>query len=201
MNRKCMILLLFVCLTLTVSFMSHTYSRYAAGTDGTIQSNFASWQILINEEDVFANASSVVEFTPIIIEDENTAVNTIAPTSQGYFDIDIDPSNVSLSFRYSLNVSSADQAFTDLYMTKYEILDETKISNPDNVTVIADNTITNVLLNNGSENFRHDKFTIRVYFEWYDGNDESSNDESDTQMMSDDVKLDLIANITFEQIA
>ncbi len=201
MNRKVLIGLLFVCLTITVSMMSHTYSRYVAGTDGTVATSFASWQILVNENDVLASSGSKIEFTPIVVNGEDIASNKLAPTSSGYFDIEIDPSNIGLSFRYTLTIDSIATEFPDLYVSQYEIINEGSESNPANVNDIIDDTITNTLLSDGTITYRHQPFTIRVYFNWYDGVDENSDDQNDTDVSNDpNAKADFEASILFEQI-
>ena len=53
------------------------------------------------------------------------------------------------------------------------------------------------------ENYKFEPFTIRVYFEWYEGLDEQMNDEQDSKVGNDasinDTKLQIQATINFEQ--
>ena len=95
MKSKCKILLIIASLALTLSLMSNTYSRYVANTTGNVDIAFANWQILVNDNDILAQNTSSIEITPTILENKNIKENTIAPSSEGYFDIEIDPSNVS----------------------------------------------------------------------------------------------------------
>ena len=102
-KRICFVLLLMSC-SLCLCFMSSTYSRYVAGTTGNIDILFAKWQILINTQDITDQNNSNITITPTIEQNENIRENTVAPTSKGYFDIDIDPTNVDVSFRYSIDL-------------------------------------------------------------------------------------------------
>ena len=91
MKKKFKILLALMSLSLTLGLMSNTYSRYVAGTSGNIEVKFTKWQILVNSNDITNENTTSIELTPVIEENTNVAKNTIAPSSKGYFDIDIDP--------------------------------------------------------------------------------------------------------------
>ena len=58
MSRKLRILLVFISLSLTLSLMSNTYSRYVADTTSNVEMQFASWQILVNENDITSSTTS-----------------------------------------------------------------------------------------------------------------------------------------------
>ena len=191
--------------------MSSTYSRYVAGTTGNIDILFAKWQILVNNEDITdANVSSIT-ITPTIEEDENVKADTIAPTSKGYFDIDVNPSNVDVSFRYTIDLDIDNEDIPDLMITKYAILpSDYEEGDTIEYTTLQEPTITDDLLyDNETENFAFDSFTIRIYFEWYEGEDELMNDEADTVFgiaaaeaaeNEEDLSFTITASMTFEQI-
>ena len=123
MSKRFRILLLFISLSLSLSLMSNTYSRYIASTTGDLEVVFAKWQILVNDTDITNNSSSNISLVPIIDENENIKSNTIAPSSKGYFDIIIDPSNVDVSFNYSISLDYENEDIPDLVITKYAMLD------------------------------------------------------------------------------
>ena len=60
---------------------------------------------------------------------------------------------------------------------------------------------------NGTVNYNQNKtfepFTIRVFFEWYEGENEKMNDEADTQIGIDasnnNTELQITATMSFEQ--
>ena len=64
MSTKFKILAVLVSLSLTLCFMSNTYSRYVANTTGNVEVRFARWQILVNENDIFI-LTSLWEGLPI----------------------------------------------------------------------------------------------------------------------------------------
>ena len=204
-TRICFVLLLMSC-SLCLCFMSSTYSRYVAGTTGNIDILFAKWQILINDQDITSENTSNISITPTIEQNENVKENTIAPTSKGYFDIDIDPTNVDVSFKYTINLNINNEEIPDLMITKYTILpNDYEEGDTIEYTTLQENIITNNLIyDNETENFNFDPFTVRIYFEWYEGEEEQMNDEADTEFgtkaIEEDLSFTINANISFEQI-
>lgn len=206
MNKKIKIILILLTLSVTLSFMSDTYSRYVVSTPSNIELSFASWQILINNKDITDGTTSSLEITPVIEASDNIKNNKIAPSSKGYFDILVNPMEVEMSFDYTVNVNVLNENLPDILISKYAILDsnyeegKTPITKQD----IINNEIKGSLTyDNKIENFKFEEFTIRVYFEWYEGINESMNDEQDTEVAIDvnknDTKLQIEATIKFEQ--
>ena len=206
MSRKFKVLLVIISLSLTLSLMSNTYSRYVADTTSDIELQFANWQILVNENDITNNSASSINIVPILEENNNIATNSIAPTSKGYFDIEIDPSNVEVSFDYQINFELLNDNMPDLLISKYALLDSNYVEGDSLTTIpITDNQINNLLTyDNSTENFRFEPFKVRIYFEWYEGQDENMNDEADAQIgneaATNDTKLQIKTTISFSQI-
>lgn len=205
MGKKFKILLLLISSSFTLGLMSNTYSRYVANTTGDVELVFAKWQILLNNEDITNGTTSTLDITPVIEENQNIENNTIAPSSKGYFDVNIDPSNVGVSFNYKIDLKVLNEDMPDLMITKYAILDKDYIDGDEITTTNIENNIINGTLDfdKETENYKFEPFTIRVYFEWYEGSDEQMNDEQDSKIGNDasinDTKLQIQATINFEQ--
>lgn len=196
MKLKVKILVVFALIGFSLSVMSNTYSRYIADTTGDVEMVFAKWQILVNNSDITSKESSEIDITPTIIENENVALNKLAPSSKGYFDIEIDPSTVEVSFNYKLNILE-NEDMPDLIISRYTIIDdETDLENI-NYLDIVDNQINGTF--NYQKNNEAKPFTIRVYFEWYDGIDNTMDDSTDTDFVSNNESISIKANISFEQ--
>lgn len=201
MAMKFKILLVISSLALTLSLMSNTYSRYVADVDSNIDLLFAKWQILVNENDITNNTTTSINITPVMEENVNVAENTVAPSSKGYFDIDIDPSNAGVSFDYSINLNIEDENMPDLMISKYAVLDK-DYNEGDQITTttILNNTIDGTVDYNATT---HEPFTVRVFFEWYEGVDEKMDDEADTNIgyeaALNDKSLLVNASISFNQ--
>ena len=201
MAMKFKILLVISSLALTLSLMSNTYSRYVADVDSNIDLLFAKWQILVNENDITNNTTTSINITPVMEENVNVAENTVAPSSKGYFDIDIDPTNAGVSFDYSINLNIEDENMPDLMISKYAVLDK-DYNEGDQITTttILNNTIDGTVDYNATA---HEPFTVRVFFEWYEGVDEKMDDEADTNIgyeaALNDKSLLVNASISFNQ--
>ena len=202
MLKKFKVLIVIASLAITLSLMSNTYSRYIASSDGNVEIEFAKWQLLVNNTDITTNSSSNISFEPTIESNANVANNKVAPSSTGYFDVEIDPTNVDVSFKYTINLDIQNENIPDLLITKYAIIpndylegDSLKFEN------ISDNLITNTLTYNQNT---FEKFTIRIYFQWIEGENESMNDTDDTIIGNnaaiEDSTFTINANIQFEQI-
>lgn len=202
MSKKFKLLVLLMSLSITMCIMSNTYSKYAADTTGNIEASLAKWQILVNTTDITDGVSRTLTVTPTIDTNANVAANKLAPASTGYFDIEVDPSNVEVSFNYRITLSAANQSMPDIKMTRYAILDE-DYTPGDTIekTNITNNQIT------GTQNYSaggFDPFTVRVYFEWVEGEGETMNDAADTTVGHNATNtatdsIEMTANIHFEQ--
>lgn len=207
MMKKFKVVLLLVSLSFSLCLMSNTYSRYVAAATGNVEVLFANWQILVNEEDITNNTSSTISITPVVDTNEYVSPNKIAPSSKGYFDIEINPSNVDVSFNYTISLEYDNENMPDIVITKYAILDENYIEGNDlDLITLTDNKITNTLNYNiatAPEEFSFKPFTIRVFFEWYEGENELMNDEADSDLgnsaATEDTSFKINATISFEQ--
>lgn len=201
MLKKFKVLIVIASLAITLSLMSNTYSRYVASSQGNLEIEFAKWQLLINNTDITTNTSSTISFEPTIEANKNVADNKVAPASTGYFDIEIDPTNVDVSFKYKIDLSIDNENIPDLRITKYAIVPE-DYSEGDalNYNYLTNNTIENTLY---YSNTGFNKFTIRVFFQWFEGEGESMNDAADSiigaEAATQNTSFSINANINFEQ--
>ncbi len=203
MLKKFKIILALASLSISLCLMSNTYSRYVADTTSNVDVLLAKWQILVNDADITSNSNSNVTFTPVIEENANVAAGTVAPSSKGYFDINVNASNVNVSFRYAITLDIVNEAMPDLMITKYAIVPTDYVEGTALATTdIVNNVITNDMLLNGNTSFEN--FTVRVYFEWFEGTNENMNDVADTAVGTDaainNTTFTINANIEFEQI-
>ena len=209
MAKKIKVFLLILSLAFTLSYMSNTYSRYVADSTGNVQMMFTKWQILVNDSDIVNETVSSIELTPVIDKNDNIAKDTIAPTSSGYFDITINPENVGVSFDYKITLDVLNENLPDIMITSYSKLDSNYVEGVTSLDIlpITYNVITETLYfenpDENSENteFKHEPFTIRVYFEWYEGTNEVMDDAADTEIgaSGDDETLDIKATVHFKQ--
>lgn len=206
MLRKARFIIVLISLSVCLCLMSTTYSRYVADATSNIEVLFSKWQILVNDTDITNDTSSTITFTPIIEENDHVKANVIAPSSKGYFDIEINPTNIDVSFQYEINLDIENEEIPDLMANKYAII---PIDYVDGETLeiidIEDNLIFNTLyFDKETELFQFEPFTIRIFFEWYEGENEMMDDNADTTIghlaATEDITFTINADISFEQI-
>jgi hypothetical protein len=169
-----------------------------AGANGNIDVSLAKWQILVNNQDIVDGTNSEMEITPVIEENKNVKNNHIAPSSKGYFDINIDTSNVDVSYSYDLTITTDNEEINNLLISKYAILPKT-YNEGDKLefTTITDGKISNdVLFDNSDPSFKFEPFTIRIYFEWYD----NGSDDVDTSISKNIDSYKIKVNMNFKQL-
>lgn len=169
-------------------FMQETYAKYVTTSEGKINAKIARWNIKVNETDIKNNASLTQDIIPTFEKSENIAENVIAPTIKGYFDLNIDASAVDVSFTYNILIEEND-LISDFIITGYQIGD-----NP--IVNLTDTTeITNDILLDDTNRLQ----TIRIYFEWYDEDDNKMDNNADTAVTIDNDNLTLNVKLSFTQ--
>lgn len=197
-RAKFKILIVLALIGSSLSIMSNTYSRYVADTTGDVEMAFAKWQVLVNNSDIANSTSTSLDIVPTILENEYVANNKLAPASKGYFDIEIDPSAVQVSFNYKITILE-DQNMPDLIINKYAILEDKEETENIIYNEIIDNEISDTFDYQKDEDFSFKPFTVRVYFEWYDAIDNEMNDIEDTNFTNSNENFCIKTNIKFEQ--
>lgn len=190
MKKRIRILIAFVALAFSLSIISTTYSRYVADADGDVSLTFAKWQILINDEDITSGDVESVDITPTIVANDNVAAGKLAPSSIGYYDIEIDATNVETSFDLNLALDNSEMA--DLRITSYSINDE------EDVDITNGEIAQSFELADYEDGFG--VITIRINFEWYDLEDGEMTDEDDTEFVTNNEEITITTNLSFEQI-
>ena len=206
MKFKIRLLLFVLFLSLFLVAAKSTYARYATSTTGEANLNMAQWQISVNNQNITENYNTQLSFTPVIEENENVKSGTVAPGSTGYFDIQINPEKVDVSFSYNIMLQlPEDSVVSDLKITHYAIIPSEQDDNSIQKIPYTGSSIENVLkYDNQTSNFKFSPFTVRVYFEWYDGQDNLMDDAADTEVSqkvnnSEDVDFNILASLSFKQ--
>lgn len=193
-NKKIFILLvgIFICLLLFSIVL--IYAKYLSSADGQTDISIARWNIIVNDKSIKNNADISSAIQPIFTGNKNIASDIIAPTAEGYFDLNFDFSDVDVSFQYEINVSANENSsVTDLVATGYSQDDGEKITFDEFNQSITD-TISL------EDNIDHRK--IRVYILWNDDENTSQmTNEDDTQSTKQDNPALLNVNISFTQVA
>ena len=177
--KKLLLLILCILICISLFLMVQIYAKYLTSASGNTSLSIAKWNILVNNKSIKNNTDISTSIVPIFIENSNISSDIIAPTSEGYFDLDFDFSDADVSFKYEISTSVDSQSSVkDLVATGYSIDDGEKIQ----FTNFNDPITDTILLNSGIKTRK-----IRIYILWND-------DESTQSMTNADDTASAISN-------
>ena len=195
--KKLLTVLVLIMLIISLFQIANTYALYKEQLSGDYSNLLGIWAIKVNGVDI-SNGGENATFT--MTEDNLTYIDSarvksqkVAPGTQAYFDILIDPTNTDVTFSYEITSSvNENSSVKDLYITGYSINDNEEIKFKEEEQKIIKDTI-----------FYEEQRTptkIRVFISWQDGENETMNniaDTSATQIKDKTAKVDV--NIKFIQ--
>ena len=169
-HKKLLLLLIGICICFLLFFIVQIYAKYLTSAEGSTELTIASWNIKVNDLSIKNNSDISNSIVPIFPGSEHIEENIIAPTVEGYFDLNLDFSDADVSFKYEI-ISSADEnsSVKDLVATGYSIDDGEKITFENYNDPISETIEL-------TSNIKTRK--IRIYIMW--------NDNETTQIMTND---------------
>ncbi len=196
MNNKKKIFLLLSLLSLFVClyFVSDTYAKYLTRATAGVNGKIAKWNIVVNDTNVKNNDTLTEVITPVFAGSTHVSPNVIAPTVTGYFDLEIDATDVEVSFTYNIAIARNDD-LRDFIVTGYSV-DEGETTSVD-TSVETPSISDDILL---SDTTRVHK--IRVFIGWNDDVDTQELDNAeDTSVTNTLDNVQLTVNLSFIQKA
>lgn len=191
--KKIVILIILILIAILVFFLIQIFAKYLTSASGDTSMNVARWNILVNNISIKNNTDISNTLTPVFPGNENIASGIIAPTAEGYFDLNFDFSSADVSFQYEISTTvNESSSVKDLVTTGYSVDDGEKI-NFDEVNLPIKNTI------NLADNIKTQK--IRIYVKWNDDENASMDNSADTIATTSGNPALLNVNISFTQIA
>ena len=193
-NYKKFILLITLILILTlILVLIQIFAKYLTSASGDATMTVARWNILVNDLSIKENTDISNTLAPVFPGNENIADGIIAPTAEGYFDLNFDFSDADVSFKYEITTTvDENSSVKDLVTTGYSIDDGEKIVFDELNSPITDT----ILLTD-----EIDTQKIRVYVKWNDDETATMNNEADTIATTSDTPALLHVSISFTQIA
>jgi len=192
-HKKILLLLIGLCTCFLLFNIVQIYAKYLTSAEGKTQLTIANWNIKVNNLSITSNKDISNTIIPVFPGTDHIASNIIAPTAEGYFDLNFDFSNVDVSFQYEIAVSSAENSSVkDLVATGYSIDGGEKISFENYNTPITE--IIELSSDIESRN-------IRVYIMWNDDvNSQTMTNDDDTISTTVENPPLLNVNVSFTQI-
>lgn len=190
--KKFILLIILILILLLVFFLIQIFAKYLTSASGDTSMNIARWNILVNDISIKENTDITNTLSPVFPGNENIAPDIIAPTAEGYFDLNFDFSDADVSFEYEITTTvDPNSSVKDLVVTGYSVDDGQKVELTNN------SSIKDTILLTDTINTRK----IRVFVKWDDGNNASMDNSQDTIATTSGKPALLKVNVSFTQIA
>lgn len=191
-KKKFLLVLIGLCISILSIILVQIYAKYLTTADGNTSINIASWNILVNDLSIKKNTDISNSIVPVFPGTEHISSDIIAPTAEGYFDLNLDFSHADVSFKYEINsCADPDSSIQDLVATGYSIDDGEKIEFQNYNETISDN----IPLSNTKKTRK-----IRIYIKWNDDTSQTMDNDADTLSTSSENPALFHVDISFTQI-
>lgn len=193
MNTKNMIKIGLIALSILIAFflLRDTFAKYRKKIDNNVDINLANWNIKLNGESIAGKDTISSKIVPIFEENDYIAENVLAPGVKGYYDIEIDATEVDTSFSYTFTTKVSDEEkYPDIAAFGYTI-------NPDSTEEIIEYTGESIT---GTIEHNTPSTKIRIYIEWDDSDTNKMTNAEDTALAINNNELTMNAEFLFEQI-
>ena len=191
-KKKFLLVLIGLCISILSIILVQIYAKYLTNADGNTSINIASWNILVNDLSIKKNTDISNSIVPVFPGTEHISSDIIAPTAEGYFDLNLDFSHADVSFKYEINsCADPDSSIQDLVATGYSIDDGEKIEFQNYNETISDN----IPLSNTKKTRK-----IRIYIKWNDDTSQTMDNDADTLSTSSENPALFHVDISFKQI-
>lgn len=185
---KFKIIATFISVLILVTSIQDTYAKYKTDASGTTNMSIARWNIDINNQDIISSNYITNTLNPYFIDNANVADGVIAPTAVGYFDVNIDCSEVDVSFNYTVTTNVDEtSSVDDLIIIGYS------------VNGGAINTVEGTMNINESILFSElNKIrNMRIYIKWDEDTGAMTNaDDTIAALSQGTAKLNVMVNFT-----
>ncbi|MGN1338383.1 MAG: hypothetical protein ACI4WW_07915 [Candidatus Coprovivens sp.] len=168
---KLMIIIILLAFFVCIGVGSYSYSKYINRNNSEIKGKIARWYITLNGKNI--NGTEKAEIEVIQENNEHIANGVIAPTSQAYFELQIDATATDVSLQYQIKIEPTENSvIKDFSIYKMVDLDT------NDETLAADGTISGTMAANDTNKTINKK----IYIKWDDDPDtEQMDDEADTK--------------------
>lgn len=185
-KKKAFLMLACVWFIITFSVIQTTYAKYVTNLNANANISISYWNILVNNQNINENSDISAVMSVVLPGNEYAKKDVLVPGSTGYFDLNIDSSEVTVPFTTTIStiINEASSLKTDFVVTGYSI-------NGGELVELADaNSFTYNIASDV------DNTLIRVYTTWVDDGLESTDDTS-LGILGGTAILDV--NVKFEQ--
>ena len=198
MKRKVFFFITVLWLITSVLVIQSTYAKYLTTLSSEGSFDLASWEIVLNNQDIINNSNFTSTLSLTIPGTTYYSTGALVPTAVGYFQLDIDATNILLDVSYTVTCQFPNtNDITDLQIIGYSLgpnfTTTTNLTSPSS-------SITRTVSGRNSE-------SIRIYIKWIDDNQvtfsnysQVLDDDDDTDIAVNSGKGVIQVNVSFEQL-
>lgn len=187
-KKKAFLLLACIWFIITFTVIQTTYAKYVTNLDANANIAISYWNILVNNQDISENPDISAVMTAVLPGSEYAKPDVLVPGSLGYFDLNIDSSQVTVPFTLTVttSINETSSLTTDFLVVGYSL---------DNGNTMIDLVDTDTFsLDIGAD---VDTTTIRIYTAW---DDDGLDSTEDTLLGIQGGTAILDVNLHFDQI-
>lgn len=192
-SKKIMLLIIGILIVIAIFFMVQINAKYLSSASGATTLTIAKWNILVNNASIKSNTDISNSIVPVFPGNEHIAKDIIAPTAEGYFDLELDFTDADVSFEYEITTTvDENSGVKDLVTTGYSIDDGEKIVfDTYNQSIKETIELTTEVKTK----------KIRIYILWNDDeNTQVMTNQEDTEATINNTPAILKVNVSFKQI-
>lgn len=185
-NRKLLIILTIILMFVTIYVIKDTYALFESNKIVNTNTNIAKWNVMINGKNINNEQRFIIDSINIL-EKGNVKNGKMAPGTEGYFDIVIEPNDTDTSIIYNVT------------------FDFTKVNGSFKINKIEEITSGNLIMTGEStyskvitldEIKRGVTNTIRVYIKW-DNIEENNKEDSQIGLTKNNfINIPVIVEVT-----
>jgi hypothetical protein len=200
-KKKAFLLLACIWFIITFTVIQTTYAKYVTNLDANTNISISYWNILVNDQDIIENSDISGSMVSVLTGNDYTKENVIVPGAIGYFDLNIDSSNVTVPFKLTVTsaINEASTLSEDFIVSAYSLDGGITINSLISDDTISDDDIINNDVTAFSIDVAEDTDTtlLRVYTTW---DDDGIDSEEDTLLGISGGTAILDVTLDFEQI-
>ena len=185
-KKKAFLMLACVWFIITFSVIQTTYAKYVTNLNANANISISYWNILVNNQNINENSDISAVMSVVLPGNEYAKSDVLVPGSTGYFDLNIDSSQVTVPFTATIStaINEASSLKTDFVVTGYSINggEIIELTDTNSFTYSIGSDVSNTL--------------ITIYTTWIDDGLDSTEDTS-LGILGGTAILDV--NVKFEQ--
>lgn len=177
--KKTWILIGILMLTITICIVAGSYAKYSSSASAHTETPAGAWIVKVNNTDISAE-NVITNFTISNLSYPNSqyvAQNKIAPGSNGYFDIVIDPTGCSTAIQYDVTLDTSELSLINSIRLESAALIVNGVEDVTGIVRTGENTYSGIIdLDDVKDETTS---TVRFYIRWEDDGT-GVNDNTDT---------------------